>query len=139
MPGDKPNLNVILLPAQALGDLCVSPHVFVEHSSPSSLQQDILEYYTSCEPARTNPFSVVVRKGTQAVDAVFYSLSAVARLAKQLYSPAQVCTPRAPVLELLYIEKVFVWEVLEFYNVVPWAVANLGFQFRDWQSNPWLS
>lgn len=62
----------------------------MDHKSPASLQTDILEYYTSCETQRTNPFSVVVRKGTLAVDAVFYSLSSVSRLAKQLYPPAQV-------------------------------------------------
>ncbi|XP_054284160.1 protein tweety isoform X2 [Macrosteles quadrilineatus] len=92
--------SVYLTASVALGDLCDSPHIFLEHSSPSSLQQDILEYYTSCEPARTNPFSVVVRKGTLAVDAVFYSLSSVARLAKQLYSPTQL----HPQLEVLTTE-----------------------------------
>uniref|UniRef100_A0A1B6HT47 Protein tweety homolog n=1 Tax=Homalodisca liturata TaxID=320908 RepID=A0A1B6HT47_9HEMI len=82
--------SIYLTASVAIGDLCNNPNAFVEHESPSSLQTDILEYYTTCETRRSNPFSVVVRKGTSAIDAVFYSLSAVSKLSKQLYPPAQL-------------------------------------------------
>lgn len=75
---------------QALGDLCISPNDFIIHESPPSLQTDILEYYTTCDTTRNNPFSVVVRKGTLAIDYVSSNLNAVSKLAKQLYLPTQL-------------------------------------------------
>ncbi|RZF48833.1 hypothetical protein LSTR_LSTR003213 [Laodelphax striatellus] len=72
-------------------------YAFVEHESPSSLQSDILEYYTSCNATLQKPLWVVVRKGTDAVKAVSSSLSVVSRLARQLYQPSEL----SPKLEVL--------------------------------------
>uniref|UniRef100_A0A1B6E9B8 Protein tweety homolog n=1 Tax=Clastoptera arizonana TaxID=38151 RepID=A0A1B6E9B8_9HEMI len=77
--------SIYLTSSVALGDLCISPNDFVIHKSPPSLQTDILEYYTTCDKTRNNPFSVVVRKGTLAIDNVSSNLNAVSKLAKELY------------------------------------------------------
>lgn len=68
----------------------MSPEALMEREAPAPLQRDILEYYTSCEPTRTNPFLVVLRKATNAVDTVSYSMGPMTRIARQLYKPAQL-------------------------------------------------
>ncbi|XP_073975241.1 tweety isoform X2 [Rhodnius prolixus] len=82
--------SVYLTASVALGDLCMSPEALMEREAPAPLQRDILEYYTSCEPTRTNPFLVVLRKATNAVDTVSYSMGPMTRIARQLYKPAQL-------------------------------------------------
>ncbi|KAL1130525.1 hypothetical protein AAG570_011771 [Ranatra chinensis] len=91
-------VSVYLTASVALGDLCMSPNQFVESEAPAPLQADIVEYYTTCrETSMTNPFLIVVRKATNAIDAVAYSVSTMTQLARQLYPPNQL-HPRLDVL-----------------------------------------
>ncbi|KAI5723737.1 hypothetical protein M8J76_010259 [Diaphorina citri] len=79
--------SLYLVIAVATGDVCMSPDRFLERQSPPPvrLQMDILAYYLTCETSRTNPFHVVVKRGTQAVEAISWNLGVLSRLAKQEY------------------------------------------------------
>ncbi|BET00517.1 Tweety [Nesidiocoris tenuis] len=83
--------SIYLTAAVALGDLCMSPSQLMEREAPAPLQREIIEYYTSCdEDRRGNPFFMVVRKATSAVDAVSYSMGSMTKIARQLYKPSQL-------------------------------------------------
>lgn len=84
--------SLYLVIAVATGDVCMAPDVFLERQSPPpiQLQSDIVDYYLSCEPSRKNPFSVVIRRGTHAVDAISGNLGVLSRLAKQEYKHEQL-------------------------------------------------
>jgi hypothetical protein len=76
--------------SQALGDLCVSPDGFLEREAVTTLKADILSYYIRCDQSRTNPFLQRLRQGQQAVNAMSSNLMTVARIAKELYKPAEL-------------------------------------------------
>uniref|UniRef100_A0A0K8THM1 Protein tweety homolog n=1 Tax=Lygus hesperus TaxID=30085 RepID=A0A0K8THM1_LYGHE len=82
--------SIYLTASVALGDLCMSPGQLMEREAPAPLQREILEYYTSCDQISQNPFFVVVRKATSAVDAVSYSMGSMTKIARQLYKPQQL-------------------------------------------------
>ena len=75
---------------QALGDLCMSPDGFLEKESGSIIKSDILSYYTRCDQLRTNPFSRRLTQGQTAVKAMGSNLVTIARIAKELYKPAEL-------------------------------------------------
>lgn len=84
--------SMYLVIAVATGDVCMSPDRFLERQSPASVrsQMDVLAYYLTCETSRTNPFHVVVKRGTQAIEAISWNLGVLARLAKQEFSHDQL-------------------------------------------------
>uniref|UniRef100_A0A8D8PSM8 Protein tweety homolog n=3 Tax=Cacopsylla melanoneura TaxID=428564 RepID=A0A8D8PSM8_9HEMI len=91
--------SLYLVIGVATGDVCMSPDRFLERQAPAHVrsQKDILDYYLTCETSRTNPFHVVVKRGTQAVEAISYNLGVLSRLAKQEYKQDQL-HPRLDIL-----------------------------------------
>lgn len=68
----------------------MAPDVYVERESPPSLQADILTYYINCESSRSNPFTMVVRKGSNAAKNMSSHLNEISRIAKDLYQPSDI-------------------------------------------------
>jgi hypothetical protein len=75
---------------QALGDLCIAPSAFLEREVVTTPKSDILSYYIRCDPSRRNPFFQRLLQGQQAVKAMSSNLVTVARIAKELYKPAEL-------------------------------------------------
>lgn len=82
--------SVYLAASVATGDFCMAPDVYVERESPPSLQADILTYYINCESSRSNPFTMVVRKGSNAAKNMSSHLNEISRIAKDLYQPSDI-------------------------------------------------
>ncbi|XP_023717740.1 protein tweety isoform X1 [Cryptotermes secundus] len=82
--------SLYLATAVALGDLCMSPDGFLEREAATTPKADILNYYIRCDQSRTNPFFQRLRQGQNAVKEMSSNLVTVARIAKELYKPADL-------------------------------------------------
>ncbi|XP_069685303.1 protein tweety isoform X2 [Periplaneta americana] len=82
--------SLYLATAVALGDLCMAPDGFLEREAATTLKADILSYYIRCDQSRTNPFFQRLLQGQRAVKAMGSNLVTVARIAKELYKPAEL-------------------------------------------------
>lgn len=82
--------SLYLATAVALGDLCIAPDAFLEREVVTPPKADILSYYIRCNQSRSNPFFQRLLLGQQAVKAMSSNLGTVARIAKELYKPAEL-------------------------------------------------
>lgn len=82
--------SLYLATAVALGDLCMGPDGFLEREAATTPKADILSYYIRCDQSRTNPFFQRLRQGQNAVKEMSSNLVTVARIAKELYKPAEL-------------------------------------------------
>ncbi|XP_065213711.1 protein tweety isoform X2 [Planococcus citri] len=78
--------SIYLSISVAAGDFCVNPDLFVEHKAPPTLQTDILVYYISCENSLTNPFTLSIKRGTDAIDEMQKQLITISQVSKNLFA-----------------------------------------------------
>jgi hypothetical protein len=68
----------------------MGPEGFLEREAATTPKADILSYYIRCDQSRTNPFFQRLRQGQTAVKEMSSNLVTVARIAKELYKPAEL-------------------------------------------------
>ncbi|XP_019868145.1 protein tweety isoform X2 [Aethina tumida] len=79
--------SVYIASSVALGDLCMAPDKFIEDQASTDLSKEILRYYTNCERARANPFTLRLREAKMTIDFMRNNLN-------NLKSPATTLFPR---------------------------------------------
>ncbi|CAH0564426.1 unnamed protein product [Brassicogethes aeneus] len=60
--------SIYIASSVALADLCMAPDKFIEDQASTELSKEILRYYTNCERARANPFTLRLREAKTTID-----------------------------------------------------------------------
>lgn len=77
--------SVYLASTVALSDLCVAPDRYLASEASPKLPPEVLLYYTHCETARANPFTLRLREARNAMESTRKNLAALKQPAIELF------------------------------------------------------